>query len=1023
MLVALAPPAPLGLTGQLASAPARRQDSSSSSGSYHTAPDSPEPPDIGPNAEGRANWPRVAPALGAGAQPLLSVSAQNSRQQLQPGSGFPRGPGSGPRPPQPQLRMLPSGEMEVIFGTGALFSASDSADSEVQQITVQAFHSLSPSGSVSPIPTATQSQPQLPDGGSRWATYLELRPRVPSPATPVQFECVEVALEERAAPARPRTVPKRQIELRPRPQSPPREAGAPRPRLLLRTGSLDESLGRLQAAAGLVQTALARKLNPAATAPSSTTLRPTEQPEPETRKTARSTPMVQEDGRSRPPRVHYSSAPARAPRPWPSLRERAIRRDKPAPGTEPLGPVSSSIFLQSGEKTQEAHDQEFKTRFPGETPDRTVLRPQSPPFDARGPWEVSSKTVRRRSPSPLCQPLNGTVGGSHCLALHNVSQWNRGIQKVGSPSFPEASSAWENQDDTVEETVNRRSPSPPTLSQWDAGVARARSPSPEAPSPWEVPHPAIGATIEGRRSPSPLALSSREAPDRPIGTWSPSPQETWDPIMQGSSIVSTLEALNGVVQGELAPPTLSTPKTPELIESQSPSMREMLDFASRGSQPSPEVAAPELPFSRLVGTVESDACSEALGPGETASRRPRVAIPRPCDMRKMVKTTYAPSFPAGTPGSGLPASPADPPWEEGGVSKTQGLQVLETPAPAHYTSIYLKDFLPIVSHPYEPPEPSPSIASRDASQPNGVLRRRAENSTAKPFARTEIRLPGSLALGHRPEGTRGVLVHSTGEENRVAEVQRLVPNSESPTSPLGGARTLPQRSSIGPVGAQPPGLFRPSSPQTHPNSSPGRAAQLETSPSAPKTAAAVQSPLLQEPQALAGRTAPPQPRAASAPPMDRSQEGPFQGARRPPGAAHTGKVLVDPESGLYYFVEAPQQPRLRLLFDPEIRQYVEVLMPPSPPGPPRRIYTPLALNPGLYPPAYGPVPGLSLPPSPGPPAFSGTQLPWASEAGSLDGMYYLPVSGNPNPTPPLLLCAPPTSLGPAQPGKGSLFPV
>lgn len=90
---------------------------------------------------------------------------------------------------------------------------------------------------------------------------------------------------------------------------------------------------------------------------------------------------------------------------------------------------------------------------------------------------------------------------------------------------------------------------------------------------------------------------------------------------------------------------------------------------------------------------------------------------------------------------------------------------------------------------------------------------------------------------------------------------------------------------------------------------------------APEPAVAVQSPLPREPQASAGRAAPPQARAASAPPMDRSPEGPSQGARRPPGAAHPGKVLVDPESGRYYFVEAPRKPRLRLLFDPESGQY------------------------------------------------------------------------------------------------------
>uniref|UniRef100_A0A8C2QYS3 DUF4585 domain-containing protein n=1 Tax=Capra hircus TaxID=9925 RepID=A0A8C2QYS3_CAPHI len=984
MLTAFAQPALPRFPGRLPAGPARRQDSSGSSGSYHTAPGSPEPPDVGPDAEGRANWPRVAPALGAGVQPRLSVSAQNSRQ----------------------LRMLPSGEMEVIFGAGPLFSCSDAEDREVQQLTTPAFRSLSPPGSASPIPG--EPQPQGPDGGSRWATYLELRPRAASPATPSQFECVEVALEEHTAPARPRTVPKRQIELRPRPRSPPREANAPRPRLLLRTGSLDESLSRLQAAADLVQTALARKLSPAPSAPSNATFGPTVLPEPATPETPRSTRVALEEAKSLPPRVNYSSAPARAPRPWPSLRERAIRRDKPTPGTEPLGPVSSSIFLKSGEKPEEVHQKEPKAHFARDTPAQTVLRAQGPPFQSRAPSEVSSKTVRRRSPSPPWEAPNGTVRGPHCTSPQNLSPWNRTIRKVSSPSLPEASSTWDNQDAAVTETVSRKSPSPPTLSQWNRGVARARSPSPEAPSSWEVPQPAVGDAVEGSRSPSPPTLPSWETPDRPVGTWSPSPQETWNSTVQSSSVVSTRVAINGVAQEELVPPTPSAPGTPKLTNVQSPSTREMPDLASRGNQLSPEVAAPELPLSR---NLDADALPEAVGCGKTASGRPRVAIPRPRDVRKIVKTTYAPSF------------PAEPRGDEGSPSKTQELQALGPPAPSHYTSIFLKDFLPVVSHPYEPPEPTPDTVPRDVTQSNGVLRRRAENSTAKPFARTEIRLPGALALGRRPERTRGVAVHGPGGKNRDEEAQRLVPDGKGRTSPLGGARTSPQQSPMGPAETQPPGPPRPSSPQAHPSSSSEIESKLETPPQAPEPAVAVQSPLPREPPASARRTARAQPRAASAPPLDRSADGSSQGVRRPPGAANPGKVLVDPESGRYYFVEAPRQPRLRLLFDPESGQYVEVLLPPSPSVPPRRVYTPLALGPGLYPPAYGHLPGLSLPPSPGPPAFSGPQPPWASEAGPLDGMYYLPVSGTPSPAPPLLLCAPPSSLGPSQPNKGSLFPV
>ncbi|KAM6148775.1 proline-rich basic protein 1 [Erethizon dorsatum] len=993
MLTALVPPALPGLPRRLPTAPARRQDSSGSSGSYHTAPGSPEPPDAGPDA-GWADWPWVAPRRGAGAQPRLSVSAQNSRQQPWSGSGFPRGPGPGPPPPQPQLRVLPSGEMEVIFGAGPLFSRSDAEDREVQQLTAQPF-SPSPLRTASPVPAPPL--PPAPDGGSRWATYLELRPSGPSPAASAQFECVEVALEECTAPVRHRTVPKRQIELRPRPPSPQREACTPRPRLLLRTGSLDESLSRLQVAAGLVQTALARKLTPA---PSSATVRHAERPEPKTGETSRST-------RSWPPRAQESSGPARAQRPWPSLRERAIRRDKPAPGTEPLGPVSSSIFLQSEEKIQEARNQRHKTRVPQETPGRIVPRERSPSLESRVPWEVPSRAERPKSSSPPGQAPNGAVQDAPCPSPQNLSPRNRTVWRVSSSPFREASSAWENRNPAVEEPVSRRSPSPPTLSQWSQGGARARrSPSPEVPSQWEVPPPAARDAVGRGKSPSPPALCPRDAADSPIGTRSPSPQETWGPSARGSSIAFRREVMNGVAQ-ELAPPTPSTPGIPELTEMQSPPTREITDLAFRGNQPSPEVDAPEQARSHLVDTSDTNARPGALGSGEAASERPRVAIPRPRDVRKMVKTTYAPSFPAGNPGSGKPAPPADP-CGEGSLSQTREFQALGSPAPAHYTSVFLKDFLPVVPHPYESLEPSLDTVPRDASQPNGVLRRRAENSTAKPFARTEIRLPGALALGRRPQRAPGVQARCTRRENADAEASRLVPDCEGRTSPLGGARTSPQPSARAPPGPQPP---RAGSPQARPNSGPGKAPNLETPAMAPEPAAAIQAPL------------PPQPRAASAPPTDRCRQGSSQGMRRPPGASHPGKVLVDPESGRYYLVEAPRQPRLRLLFDPESGQYVEVLLPPASPGLRRHIYTPLAMGPGLYPPGYGPMPGLALPPSPGPPALGSPQLPWASEAGPLDGMYYLPVSGTPSPVPSLLLCALPSSSGHLQPGKGSVVPL
>ncbi|XP_063088250.1 proline-rich basic protein 1 [Cavia porcellus] len=996
MLTALVPPARPGLPRRLPAVPARRQDSSGSSGSYHTAPGSPAPPDTGSDAAW-ADWPWVAPERGAGAQPRLSVSAQNSHQQPWTGSGFPRGLGSGTPPPQPQLRVLPSGEMEVIFGAGPLFSrCSDTEDGIAQQLSAPSF-SPSPPRTASPVPAPPL--PSAPDGGARWATYLELRPSGPSSASSAQLECVEVALEERTAPVRSRTVPKRQIELRPRPPSPPREACKQRPRLLLRTGSLDESLSRLQVAAGLVQTVLARKLGPATQAPSSAIVRPTERKEPKTGETVRS-------NRSWPPRAQESSGPARAPRPWPSLRERAIRRDKPAPGTEPLGPVSSSIFLQSEEKIQEALSQRPKTQLPQETPGRIVPRERSPSLESRVPWEVPSRAKRPKSPSPPSQTANGTVKDPHCPSPQNLSPGNRTVWRVSSPPFCEASSAWENRNPALEEPVSRSSPSPQTPSQWTQGGARARSPSPEVPFQWKSSPLAVPRTVGRGKSRSPPAVCPRDEPDCPIGTRSPSRQETRGPSAQGSSIVFRREVMNGVAQ-ELEPPTPSTPGTPQLTEVQGLPAKELPDFAFRGNQRSPEADAPEPSRSHLLSTPDTDGRPGVLGCGEAVIERQRVAIPRPRDVRKILKTTYAPGFPAGSSGSGKPAPPADP-CGEGGLSQTREFQAQGSPAPAHYTSVFLKDFLPVVPHPYESPEPSLDPGTQDALQPNGVLRRRAENSTAKPFARTEIRLPGALASGRRPERTPAVQAPRTRRENAGAEASRLVPEGEGRTSPLGGARTSPRRSPRAPPGPQPP---RAGSPRARSTSSPGKAPNLEIPALAPEPAAAIPAPL------------PPQPRAASAPPTDRCRQGPAQGIRRLPGASHPGKVLVDPESGRYYFVEAPRQPRLRLLFDPESGQYVEVLLPPASPGLRRHVYTPLAMGPGLYPPVYGPMPGLALPPSPGPPALGGPQLPWSSEAAPLDGMYYLPLSGTPSPAPSLLFCAPPSSSGSPQPGKRSVAPL
>ncbi|KAM7389544.1 hypothetical protein PAMP_023514 [Pampus punctatissimus] len=152
------------------------------------------------------------------------------------------------------------------------------------------------------------------------------------------------------------------------------------------------------------------------------------------------------------------------------------------------------------------------------------------------------------------------------------------------------------------------------------------------------------------------------------------------------------------------------------------------------------------------------------------------------------------------------------------------------------------------------------------------------------------------------------------------------------------------------------------------------------------------------------------------------------------------RVLLDPETGKYFYIEVPMQPLRKMLFDPETGQYVEVLIPQQ-----------AMSHSGLYPPSAAPYPSLHNPnmyapgpqympyAAPPPPAHPQTQpqpprYPEASAAATmhpnepgisyrnssgqgskqesqnhppldqsyLESMYYVPTGMNasPNPTPP-----------------------
>ncbi|XP_077465982.1 uncharacterized protein LOC144082600 [Stigmatopora argus] len=165
------------------------------------------------------------------------------------------------------------------------------------------------------------------------------------------------------------------------------------------------------------------------------------------------------------------------------------------------------------------------------------------------------------------------------------------------------------------------------------------------------------------------------------------------------------------------------------------------------------------------------------------------------------------------------------------------------------------------------------------------------------------------------------------------------------------------------------------------------------------------------------------------------------------------RVLLDPETGKYFYIEVPMQPLRKMLFDPETGQYVEVLIPQqgmSHSG----IYPPTAApytslhNPNMYGPAPQYLPYTAPPPAAHPQpqhqpprypeALSSSSMHPNAPSGSyrncsgqgpkpegpnhppmdqsyLDGMYYVPTGMNTgsNQTPPVYYHKHPPGLPPS----------
>ncbi|KAG7517426.1 hypothetical protein JOB18_007385 [Solea senegalensis] len=164
------------------------------------------------------------------------------------------------------------------------------------------------------------------------------------------------------------------------------------------------------------------------------------------------------------------------------------------------------------------------------------------------------------------------------------------------------------------------------------------------------------------------------------------------------------------------------------------------------------------------------------------------------------------------------------------------------------------------------------------------------------------------------------------------------------------------------------------------------------------------------------------------------------------------RVLLDPETGKYFYIEVPVQPLRKMLFDPETGQYVEVLIPQQAMShsglyPPSAAPYPPLHNPNMYAPSAQYMPYSAPPPpahsqtQPQPPRYpeasaeatihpSGSGVSYRNQSGQgsklepqnrppldqnyLENMYYVPTGMNasPNPTPPDYYHKHPSNLPP-----------
>ncbi|KAL2077242.1 hypothetical protein ACEWY4_026746 [Coilia grayii] len=294
---------------------------------------------------------------------------------------------------------------------------------------------------------------------------------------------------------------------------------------------------------------------------------------------------------------------------------------------------------------------------------------------------------------------------------------------------------------------------------------------------------------------------------------------------------------------------------------------------------------------------------------------------------------------------------------------------------------------------------------------------------------------------HHPPTCPGPLLQSCGDERQPPPGQHMDRRQAHHPPP-------PQQQQ-----QQPPPPLPPPPPQQQMPGASGGPYSDHLHPSNIQHPSSIQPPIEPRPPYLCS----PQDLASSYGP-EYGPDGPGGGnVMYPDGAGGLGygqgprRVLLDPDTGKYFYIEVPMQPLRKMLFDPETGQYVEVLIPQQalshsglyPPPPPAAPYSSLH-GPSMYAPQYLPYPvpthpqAAHPPRNPEPPVPTtlhqtgmgygnpGGQVPKSElqnqpplDQGYLESMYYIPTGMNASPnTAPLDCYHKPSNL----PNSGSRRP-